>query len=101
MFAWSLLFYWLGISLLGSIIVGAFILGTNYYLALWNIKLQQKVLDQKDMRMKYTAESINNIKNLKLNTLCEYFMKKIFSTRVNEIKQIKLKAINDSIEFFL
>jgi hypothetical protein len=100
-FAWALLFYFFGVSLFGGIAIGAVILFLNYLLALWNSKLQEKLLIKKDIRLMYTTESINNIKTLKLNTLKGYFLSKILFSRLSEIHQVKLKAFVNSLESML
>ena len=46
LFTWWLLFYFFGISLFGGIIIGAIVLIINYLLAIWNSKIQQKILNK-------------------------------------------------------
>lgn len=70
----------------------------NYLLALWNSKIQQRVLGKKDVRMKYTAECINHIKTVKLNSLAHYFLEKIKLSRDVEVYQTKLKYVSGAIE---
>ena len=99
-FAWGLLLYFFGLSLLGAVGIGSIVMGINYLLALWNSKIQQRVLDKKDTRMKYTTESINNIKTVKLNSMIDYYLSKIMDSRKDEVYQTKLKYISGAIELF-
>jgi hypothetical protein len=66
----------------------------------WNARIQARILEKKDTRMKYTSEGINNIKAVKLNDLFSYFISKIQSARNEEVQQTKLKYCSGAMEDF-
>ena len=99
-FAWGLLIYFFGASLLGSVAIGAIVLSINYLLAFWNASIQKRILNKKDSRMKFTTESINNIKTVKLNLLFDYFLHQIKRVRDEELYLVKLKFIVEAVEIF-
>src|SRR5690606_29932530 len=84
-----LIFYYFGISFifgLGVLLIFLLInlIMINYY----NI-IQDAILAKKDKRLKVTTETLNSLKILKLYAWENEFMKRINSSREEEIKEIK------------
>ena len=99
-FAWGLLIYFFGVSLLGSVGIGAIVLLVNYLLAFWNASIQRRLLSKKDKRLQFTSESINNIRTVKLDSLFTHFISKIKEVRDEEVYLAKLKFVAEAIEIF-
>ncbi|CAI2362993.1 unnamed protein product [Moneuplotes crassus] len=99
-FAWGLLIYFFGVSMVGSIFIGAFMFLVNYLLAFWNASIQKRILTKKDARMQYTTESINNIRAVKLGLIYKYFFNKIQQARKEEVFLLKIKFFIEALELF-
>jgi len=100
-FAWGLLIYFFGVSILGPALIITVVLSVIYLLSFWNASLYNRMLGKKDLKMNFTTESINNIKTVKLSLLYDYFLQQIKGTRDKELYLIKLKYVIEAIELFI
>ena len=73
-FAITFLVYYLGYSLFAAFGVAFFLVFVNFFIAVFEQRIQKVMLERKDKRMRYTTELINSIKIIKLNSWATYFM---------------------------
>ena len=97
-FGFGFLMYYFGYSIFAAAVVGV----TNF-LILFIIekilaKIEDKILFEKDKRMRWITEIVNSIKVIKLNSLSDQFTSKISSIRNEELFYFKIKLILESLK---
>jgi ABC-type bacteriocin/lantibiotic exporter with double-glycine peptidase domain len=98
MFSLAFLFYYFGVYLFAAFGIAFVMIVLNFFIAIWNSKLQDKVLERKDKRMNTTTEVVNNIKIIKLNSWVKYFIDKVGVERNKELSTIKKSLLVNSLE---
>ena len=89
----SILFYYLGGSVLGAIAVFAMAFSSNMVIAKWQSILQKRFMRFKDQRVKALTESLNNVRMLKLYSWTDIFKHMIAEKRVPELNMLKKRYI--------
>ena len=95
--------FWLLMYYFGYSIIAAILIGTISFLSLFIIEkvyasVEDKVLIERDKRMRLTTEIVNNIKVIKLNSLSDLFSRKVISIRNDELSYFKIKLILDALK---
>lgn len=101
LFSIGFLFFYFGISIFVAIGVGCVLGFLNFCSAKTRAALQRKILREKDERMRYTTEVVNNIKVIKLNSWKDLFISKILRIRNREIFLTKIYVWLDAFECFI
>jgi ATP-binding cassette subfamily C (CFTR/MRP) protein 1 len=92
-YAFTMLFYILGLSFFSGIAVFVFAFVSNLGVGLILEKQQKEIMRRKDRRMNHCTEAIGNIKTLKLYSWTDVFQDEIQERRVFEFKKMKTIAI--------
>ena len=95
--------FWLLMYYFGYSIIAAILIGTISFLSLFIIEkvyasVEDKVLIERDKRMRWTTEIVNNIKVIKLNSLSDLFSRKVISIRNDELSYFQIKLILDALK---
>ena len=88
-FCFSILFYYLGWSMISGVVVFTIAFITNTILGKVGAKLQKKSMKFKDARIKALTESLNNIKMLKLYSWMDIFANLIKEKREPELAVLR------------
>ena len=88
-FCFSILFYYLGWSMISGVVVFTLAFITNTILGKVGARLQKKSMKFKDARIKALTESLNNIKMLKLYSWMDIFANLIKEKREPELAVLR------------
>ena len=83
--AFAAFFYYYGWLFCSGLIVVGLAIASQTLSGMWLSKVQKKLMEAKDARMKVTTEALNNPKMLKLYSWEKNFMKRIWRKRALEI----------------
>jgi ABC-type multidrug transport system fused ATPase/permease subunit len=97
-FCLAFLFYHFKYYLFAGFGIAIVIIVLNYYIAIYNSKLQDTILKRKDERMNTTTEIISSIKIIKLNSWIRHFVDKVTFRRNRELKIIKKSLLVNCLE---
>ncbi|CAI2359203.1 unnamed protein product [Moneuplotes crassus] len=97
-FGIAFLLYYFGWFLLPSLGVAVLLVILNFYIAIWNSRIQDEVLERKDKRMNTTTEVVNNIKVIKLNSWGRFFIDKVARLRKREIHSVNKGLVVNTVE---
>jgi len=100
-FALIFLFYIFGVAFLISIVVAIIIFASNFFITKINAKYQEKLMKTKDERMRYTTETVNNIKEIKFNSWKDLVLKRILKVRNDELFIYKIQTILKTMSDFV
>ena len=78
-----------------------FILALNYVIAGYSKTVSERVMDQKDLRMKATTELLNSMRQIKLAALELRFRDKILDLREEELALIWQQLLLGATNIFL
>nr|AIN44105.1 multidrug resistance-associated protein 5-like protein [Laodelphax striatellus] len=92
-----LLFQQVGISFLAGLIFSIVLIPINKCIASCIGNLSKKMMDEKDKRVKMSAEALRGIKVIKMHVWEEYFVEKIMGIRSNEMKYLKGRKYLDAM----
>lgn len=99
-FGLAFLFFYFGWYLLPSLGVAILLVILNFYIAIWNSRIQDQVLERKDKRMNTVTEVVNNIKVIKLNSWSKFFLEKVSRLRRRETTAIRKGLFMNVLEIF-
>ena len=83
--AFTAFFYYYHWIFLSGLLVVVLAIVSQTCSAMWLAKIQKKLMEAKDGRMKATTEALNNPKMLKLYSWEKNFMKRIWRKRIIEL----------------
>ena len=87
--AFTAFFYYFGWYFLSGLVVVVLAVVSQSLSGCWITRVQNKLMEAKDERMKVTTEALNNAKMLKLYSWEKNFMKRIWRKRALELVQLK------------
>ena len=99
--AMVLLWQAIGPSMLAGLAGMLFILALNYVIAGYSKTVSERVMDQKDLRMKATTELLNSMRQIKLAALELRFRDKILDLREEELALIWQQLLLGATNIFL
>ena len=92
-FGFGLLMYYFGYAIFAGAAIGVTSFLTLFMIEKIHATIENKILFERDKRMRWTTEIINSIKVIKLNSLSDQFTSKISSIRNEELFYFKIKLI--------
>ena len=94
--AFTAFFYYYQWTFLSGIAVMGIAIGIQTCTSIKMSKIQKRVMEAKDTRMRVTTESLNHVKMLKLYSWVRNFVKRIHKKRRDEIARLRTKVIYNS-----
>ncbi|KAB8030988.1 ABC transporter transmembrane domain-containing protein [Fluviispira multicolorata] len=93
----SILFYFIGISVLPSVIIFLILLLFSFKLSKNIFNYKKNLLSISDVRVAFMSDIINSIKIIKLYAWEKFFKKEVYNERSNEVSVLNLLAKNGAI----